>query len=79
MAGSRNSSRRATNLTLDADLLAEARALKVNLSRAAEAGIGHAVAEIRAGRWRSENREALESSNRYVERNGLPLSGLRPF
>lgn len=37
------SSRRAANLTLDRDLLDEARALDINVSRAAEMGIARAV------------------------------------
>lgn len=36
-----------------------------------------ASAEARAKRWLEENREALESSNRFVEENGLPLKNLR--
>ena len=39
-----------------------------------EAGLGPAVAEKRAELWRAENLEALQSSNDYVERNGLPLA-----
>jgi len=32
-----------------------------------------------AQRWQSENREALESSNAFVEQNGLPLAKFRQF
>lgn len=71
--------RRSTNLTLDADLLREARALQVNLSRAAEDGIRLAVERTRAEVWLAENREALDSSNSYVDAHGLPLANLRPF
>lgn len=71
--------RRAANLTLDAALVDEARALGLNLSAAAEAGVRLAVAEARAARWRAENAAALESSNDWVEANGLPLARLRPF
>lgn len=35
--------------------------------------------QARAERWRAENTEALASSNEYVERHGLPLSGFRHF
>ena len=38
-----------------------------------------AMAEARAARWLEENREAIESSNRYVEERGLPHEGLRLF
>ena len=71
--------RKATNLSLDSHLLAQAKSLKVNLSRAAEDGIRLAVARTRSERWQAENREALESSNEFVDRNGLPLGHLRPF
>lgn len=71
--------RKATNLTLNADLLAEAKALSVNVSRAAETGISQAVRAEKERRWIEENREALESSNTWVEKNGLPLAKYRMF
>ncbi|MHC0054717.1 type II toxin-antitoxin system CcdA family antitoxin [Actibacterium sp. D379-3] len=71
--------RKSTNLSLDSGLLSEARALKVNLSRAAEDGIRAAVLRSRSERWKADNRAALDSSNTFVEQRGLPLSGLRQF
>jgi antitoxin CcdA len=71
--------RRSTNLTLDTELLSAAKALQVNLSRAAEDGIRQAVARTRAERWLAENRAALDSSNAHVDAQGLPLADLRPF
>lgn len=71
--------KKAANLTLDADLVAEARGLGLNLSEAAEAGLCAAVARARAARWQEENAAALASSNDWVERNGLPLASHRPF
>ncbi|WP_170351151.1 type II toxin-antitoxin system CcdA family antitoxin [Ruegeria atlantica] len=72
-------SRRPTNLSLDSALLSEAKALKVNLSRAAEEGVRIAVAEAKAEQWKAENAEALKSSNAYVEQHGLPLDSFRQF
>lgn len=72
-------SRRATNVTLPESLLAEARALGINVSKAAEAGVALAVAEKRAESWGRENRAAIESSNAYVERHGLPLAKYRSY
>lgn len=71
--------KRATNVSINERLLAEARALEVNISRAAEAGLVQAIAARRAELWAEENRAALESSNAYVERNGLPLADYRGF
>lgn len=71
--------KKATNLTLDSSLIEEARALDVNLSRAAEQGLREAVGQARADRWRAENAEALASSNAWVEQHGLPLARYRAF
>ena len=71
--------KKATNVTLAENLLAEARALRINVSQAAEAGIAKAVAEKRAELWLKENRGAIESSNDYVEKHGLPLAKYRMF
>ena len=71
--------RRATNVSLPADAVAEARKLGINVSQACERGLNETIAEARAARWLEENREALESSNRYVEKHGLPLAKYRLF
>ncbi|MBU9696222.1 type II toxin-antitoxin system CcdA family antitoxin [Rhodobacteraceae bacterium HSP-20] len=64
--------RRATSMTLDAALLDEARALGVNLSRAAEEGILARVRAERARRWKDENAEAVAAYNRWIDENGIP-------
>ncbi|WP_345792213.1 type II toxin-antitoxin system CcdA family antitoxin [Thauera sp. JM12B12] len=71
--------RKPTNVTLDEALLVEAKALRINISQAAEAGLALAVAERRAAQWLEENRRALDSSNAYVEQHGLPLAQFRNF
>lgn len=71
--------RKATNVTLTTALVAEAKALGVNVSQAAEAGLAAAVAQRRQDQWLEENAAALESSNAYVERRGLPLAKHRAF
>lgn len=76
---SSSGSKRATNVTLSESLLAEAKALAINISKAAEAGVARAVAERRAELWRQENQEAIASSNAYVEQRGLPLRRYRMF
>lgn len=71
--------RKATNLSIDARLMERARALEVNVSRAAEAGIAAAVAAERERLWKMENRSALDAWSDWAERNGLPLSRHRGF
>ncbi len=71
--------RKPTNLTLDSNLLSDAKALNVNLSRAAEEGVRAAVTKAREEQWRAENAAALESSNTFVDKHGLPLGRYRQF
>lgn len=71
--------RKPTNLSLDKALLAEAKALNINLSQAAEQGLRREVARAKAEKWKAENAAAIESSNAWVERRGLPLDKYRQF
>ncbi len=71
--------RRATSMTLDAALLDEARALGVDLSRAAEEGILAQVRAARARRWKEENAADVAAYNRWIEENGVPFGSYRKF
>ena len=77
--GARKATRKPTNLSLDSALLKEAKALGINVSRSAEAGIADAVKRHKQKKWLEDNAGALESSNAYVEANGLPLTRYRQF
>jgi antitoxin CcdA len=68
-----------TNVSLDSVLVEEAKRLGVNISLASARGLEQAVKAARAEHWLEENWEALESSNAWVEANGLPLEKYRPF
>lgn len=63
--------KRAVNLSVDAEMLTMAKALKINLSQAFEDTLRNLTEEERIRRYREENREAIESYNAYVERNGV--------
>lgn len=78
-AGTSTAARKPTNVSLSAGLVAEAHALGVNVSQAAEVGIATAVAQRRQERWLAENQEALQSSNAFVDQHGLPLAQYRRF
>jgi antitoxin CcdA len=71
--------RKSTNVSLDVKLVEQARELGINISRACEDGLEKQVAKTRGEQWLEENREALESSNAWVEKNGLPLARYRTF
>ena len=73
------SQRKSVNTSIDSRLIEEAKALGINMSRAAEQGIAKAISAEKTRRWQEENKEAIESSNEYVRRNGLPLAKYRLF
>jgi len=71
--------RQSTSLSLNRALLDEARALGINLSRAAEEGVAQSIRATRAQKWRQENAGAMEDYNRFIENGGIPLAEFRKF
>ena len=74
-----NAPRKATNVTIDAGLLEQAKTLGINVSKASEEGLIRAVSLREEAIWMQANQAALESSNAYVDRNGIPLAKHRNF
>jgi len=70
---------RATNVTIDPDLLAEAKSLNINLSATLQASLRAAVRAEKAALWLEENRAAIADYNEWVAPNGLPLDEFRQF
>lgn len=68
-----------TNLSVDPELLKQARALGLNLSEVFERSLLDAIAEKQGQKWLAENKEAIEAYNRHVERHGVFSKGLRRF
>lgn len=68
-----------TNVSLPQDLVAEAKDLNINLSKACERGLIEAIAQARSARWLEENQAAITAWNQRVERDGLPLTRFRQF
>lgn len=79
MSSSAPARKRPTNVSLSAALVAEARELGVNVSKACERGLEEDVRKARAAAWLQANAPALEAWNSYVEEHGLPLARYRQF
>ena len=71
--------KKATNLSLNTDLLKQARELDVNLSAVLEEALADVVKERLGQRWLEQNREAIETYNQHVEAAGVFSDGLRSF
>ena len=71
--------KQATNLSIRSDLLRQAKARKINLSKTLEESLEKILREQDRQAWLEENREAIEAANRFVDRHGLWSDGLRQF
>lgn len=71
--------RRPTNVSLDARLVEDAKALGINVSRASEEGLVREIKAERQRRWLDENKEAIDEYNEWVRNNELPLAKYRQF
>jgi antitoxin CcdA len=67
--------RKAEHASLPRKLLDEARRLSIEIAGRSEDEVRKAVREA----WIEENREAIEASNAWVEKHGLPLEKYRQF
>lgn len=60
-------------------MLSTAKGLNINLLEVAEIDIIQAVNKLKAQQWKIENRTAMQSSNNFIEENGLLLHSDRLF
>ena len=63
--------KRAANVSIDAEILAEAKAMGINLSQTLEDELRKRVKEEKVRRWSEDNKEAIESHNRFIEEHGI--------
>lgn len=63
--------KKATNVSVRSDLLADARKLGINLSAELENRLVEIVRQHRAEQWKRENRKAIQAYNKFVEENGI--------
>ncbi len=71
--------KKATNITLSADVLVDAKAFGINISKACDAYLRELVKEERERRWLAEHAEYIAAHNQTIETEGLPLAQYRTF
>jgi antitoxin CcdA len=77
MMSDRPAKKRAVNLFVDADLLDQARRMRINISDTLERRLRMIVRAEQEKRWLEENKDAIASINAFIDRNGLLASKLR--
>lgn len=71
--------KKSANLSINADLLTQAKQLNINLSQTLEQRLVEIVRQAQAEQWLAENKNALEEYNRRIEAHGTFSDGLRRF
>ena len=74
-----SSSKKATNVSVNAELLAKAKSLNINLSATLEAALKEQVRLKEQAQWLKENDEAIQAYNAFVEENGSFSDSVRKF
>lgn len=74
-----NAPKKSTNLSINSDLLRQAKERRINISQALELRLAELLREEQSRRWKEENREAIEDYNRRIEAQGTFSDGLRRF
>ena len=68
-----------TNLSINSDLLQQAKEHHINLSQALEIRLTEILRDEKRRNWLEENREAMEEYNQRIETNGVFSDGPRRF
>lgn len=71
--------KKATNITLSADVLSDAKAFGINISQACDGFLRERVKQERERHWLSQNAEFIDEYNKTIETEGLPLDQYRSF
>jgi len=74
-----NVPKKPTNVSINQDLLRQAKALNINLSQALEQRLIDLIREARRQEWLQQNQPALDDYNRHIEAHGAFSDGLRRF
>lgn len=71
--------KKAANLSINSELLNQAKALQINLSATLERALTEAIRDKQRQQWLQENRQAIEHYNQRIETEGCFSDSLRSF
>lgn len=73
------SAKKATNLSINSELLRLAKDYKINLSATLEHALTDIVRQKQQQQWLEANRQAIQQYNQDIETKGVFSDGLRDF
>lgn len=68
-----------TNLTVNSDLLNQAKLLDINISSVLETALADIVRQKKQSEWLEENKEAISLYNNHIAKFGVFSDDLRTF
>lgn len=71
--------KKATNVSINSDLLEKARKLDINLSATLEQALAEKLRHEQRAQWLRENADAMAAYNQFVESNGTFSDSVRKF
>lgn len=74
-----NAPKKSANLSINSDLLQQAKELKINLSKSLEEALAEKIIEQKERMWLRENKSAIDDYNQRVQKLGVFSNGLRRF
>ncbi len=74
-----NARKKATNVSINSDLLKQAKELKINLSKTLEQNLEQIIKTKKIESWKQQNKEAIEHYNKNVEKHGVFSDEMRQF
>jgi antitoxin CcdA len=75
----KSAKKKATNISINSDLLEKAKKYKINISANVEKTLEEIIRQHEIQNWEKENKEAINSYNQRISENGSFSDGLRSF
>lgn len=74
-----SASKKATNLSINSDLLSRARKLNINLSATLEQALERELRKAERNNWLKNNKKAIDELNKLADKKGLFSDAYRDF
>jgi len=74
-----NAPKKATNLSVNSDLLNKIKTMNINLSATLEQALSDKLAKSTSDKWAGENKNAIKAYNAFVEEHGCFSDEFREF
>lgn len=75
----KNAKKKATNISINSDLLEKVKQYKINISANVEKTLETLIYEYEKANWEEQNRVAIDDYNKRVEKEGLFSDHFRSF